>query len=196
MLSRLRSVAGGATDSGEEVPVYVRSIAVVAPTEDDYSFPSMGEIRDRQEIYTDGKAVLDSPLGSVVRGENGLYRVDYGGVQIIWVPPAERSLHVRLMVCAYIQEAGHRGICATMHRLGADCVWEGMKEDEAEFVQQCLHCVDSRAGNVVPRPLGEILYGTEVGEVLHFDYLKLGDRDDGYAYVLVLVDDASSFVSL
>ena len=196
LLSRLRSVGGGATDSGEEVPVYVRSIAVVAPTDDDYSFPSMGEIRDRQEIYTDGKAVLDSPLGSVVRGENGLYRVDYGGVQIIWVPPAEKSLHVRLMACAHMQEAGHRGICATMHRLGADCVWEGMKEDVAEFVQQCLNCVDSRAGNVVPRPLGEILYGTEVGEVLHFDYLKLGDSDDGYAYVLVLVDDVSSFVSL
>ena len=66
----------------------------------------------------------------------------------------------------------------------------------AEFVQQCLYCVDSRAGNVAPHPLGEILHGTEVGEVLHFDYLKLGDSDDGYAYVLVLVDDVNSFVSL
>ena len=38
------------------------------------------EVIARQNIYTtDGKAVLDSPLGSVVRGENGLYRVDYGG---------------------------------------------------------------------------------------------------------------------
>ena len=111
-------------------------------------------------------------------------------------PPVERSLQVRLMVCAHMQEAGHKGICATMHRLGAYYVWEGMKKDVIEFVQQCLHCVDSRAGNVVPRPLGEILHGTEVGEVLHFDYLNLGDIDDGYAYVLVPVDDVSSFVSL
>ena len=174
----------------------VRSIAVVAPTDADYSFPSMGDVWDRQDIYTDGNAVLDSPLESVVRGENGLYRIDYGGMQVIWVPPAMRSLQVRFMVCAHMQEAGHRGICATMHRLAAYCVWEGMKEDVTEFAQQCLHCVDSRAGNVVPRPLGEILHGTEVGEVLHFDYLKLGDSDDGYAYVLVLVDDVSSFVSL
>ena len=172
--SRLRSVGGGAADSGEEVLVWVRSIAVVAPTDADYSLPSVGEIRDCQDIYTDGKAVLDSPLGSVVRGQNGLDSVDYGGMQVIWVPPAERSLQVRLMVCAHMQEAGHRGICATMHRLGAYCVWEGMKEDVAEFVQQCLHCVDSRAGNVVPRPLGGIFHGTEVGEVLHFDYLKIG----------------------
>ena len=100
------------------------------------------------------------------------------------------------MVCAHIQEAGRRGICATMHRLGAYCVWEGMKEDVTEFIQQRLHCVDSRAGSVVLRPLGETLHGTEVGEVLHFDYFKLSDSDDGYAYLLVLVDDVSSFVSL
>ena len=34
---------------------------------------------------------------------------------MIWVPPAERSFQVRLMVCAHVQDAGHRGICATMH---------------------------------------------------------------------------------
>ena len=56
-LSQLRSVGGGAADSREEVPVCVRSIAVVTPTDADYSFPSMGEIRDRQDIDTDGKAV-------------------------------------------------------------------------------------------------------------------------------------------
>ena len=57
-------------------------------------------------------------------------------------------------------------------------------------------CGLPRARNLVPRPLGEILHGTEVGEVLHFDYPKLGDSDNGYANVLVLVDDVSSFVSL
>ena len=70
-------------------------------------------------------AVLDSPLGSVVRGENGLYRVDYGGMKVIWVPLAERSLQVRLMVYAHMQQDGNQGICATMHWLGAYCVWEG-----------------------------------------------------------------------
>ena len=38
--------------------------------------------------------------------------------------------------------------------------------------------------------------GRKSDKVHHFDYLKLDDSDDGYAYVLVLVDDASSFVSL
>ena len=107
-------------------------------------------------------------------------------------PLAKRSLQVSSVACVHMQDAGHMGICATMHRLRTYCIWEGMKEDVAEFVQQCLHCMDSRVGNVVPRPLDEILHGTEVGEVVHFDHLKLGDSDNGYAYVLVLVDNVSS----
>ena len=118
----------------------VRSIAVVAPTDADYSFPSTGENRDRQDIYTDGKTILDSSLGNVVRGENGLYRVDYGGMQVMWAPPAERSLQVRLMMCPHKQKDGYRGICATMHRLGAYCVWEGIKEEDysPEMMQKWL----------------------------------------------------------
>ena len=45
------------------------------------------------------------------------------------MPRAERSLQVRLMVCAHMQ-AGHGAICAAIHRLGAYCVWEEMKEEE------------------------------------------------------------------
>ena len=97
--------------------------AVVEPTDADYYFSSMGEICDSQDIYTDGKAISNSALESVVHGENGLYRVDYREMQVILVSPAERLLQVRLIVCAHImQDAGHRGICATMHQLRACCV--------------------------------------------------------------------------
>ena len=82
--------------------MYVRSVAVIASADADYSFPSMGEIQDRQDIYTDSRAVLDSSLGSVVHGESGLYRVDYGRMQVLWAPPAERSLQVLLMAYDHI----------------------------------------------------------------------------------------------
>lgn len=39
-------------------------------------------------MYTDDKSVLD-PLGIVMRGGNELYRVEYGGMQILWVLPVE-----------------------------------------------------------------------------------------------------------
>ena len=39
------------------------------------------------------------------------------------------------MVCAHTEEeAGHRGICTTMHRLGAYCVWEVAARTILEWV--------------------------------------------------------------
>eukprot|EP00903_Cladosiphon_okamuranus_P017345 g15980.t1 len=43
-----------------------------------------------------------------------------------------------------------------------------------DFVKQCLHCMDSKAGEMVPRPLGATVHGKRPGEVLHFDYLHVG----------------------
>ena len=75
-----------------------------------------------------------------------------------------------------------------------------------EFVRQCLHCVDSRAGDVIPRPLGETVHGTTPNEVVHFDYLYVGEsgplasqglsEEAGFRYILVIMDDLSKFVSL
>ena len=75
-----------------------------------------------------------------------------------------------------------------------------------EFVRQCLHCADSRAGDVVPRPLGETVHGTTPNEVVHFDYLYVGDsgplashglsEEAGFRYILVIMDDPSNFVTL
>ena len=109
------------------------------------------------------------------------------------------------MVCAHMQNAGHRGVRATTHRLEAYCAWGNMEKDRAKFVRQCLHCIDSKAGNALPRPLGNLVHGTDVGDVLHFDYLSLresdaidtsGSVDEGYKHVLVLMDDVSRFVWL
>ena len=80
-----------------------------------------------------------------------------------------------------------------------------MEKDLAKFVHQCLHCVDSKAGNAMPRPLGDLVYGTEVDDVLYFDNLSFGKSDaidtgglvDGdYKHVLVLMNDASRFIWL
>ena len=109
------------------------------------------------------------------------------------------------MVCAHMQDAWHRGVRATTHRLGAYCVWDNMEKDIAKFIRQCLHCTDLKADNAMPRPLGDLVHGTEVGDVLHFDYLSLGESDaidngglvdGGYKHVLVLMDDVSRFVWL
>ena len=45
-----------------------------------------------------------------------------------------------------------------------------------EFVRQCLHCVDTRAGEIVPRPIGDTVHSTAPGEVVHFDSLYVGSN--------------------
>ena len=80
-----------------------------------------------------------------------------------------------------------------------------MEKDLAKFVRQCLLCVDPTAGNAMPRLLGDLVHGTEVGDVLHFDFLGLGGSDaidtgslvdGGFKHVLVLMEDVSRFVRL
>ena len=66
-----------------------------------------------------------------------------------------------------------------------------MEEHVTEFVNHCLHCMDSKAGEKVTRPLGETMHSTRPGEVVHFDYLYVGasgrlgddglDEDGGYS---------------
>ena len=74
-----------------------------------------------------------------------------------------------------------------------------------EFVRQCLHCADTCSGDVVLRPLRETVHGTAPNEVVHFDYLCVGESgpqasqglsEDGFRYILVVMDDLSNVVSM
>ena len=99
-----------------------------------------------------------------------------------------------------------RGVVAALQRLSEYCCWFCMQEHVSEFVKQCLHCMDSKAGKKVPRLLGETVHGTRPGKVVHFDYFHVGangslgddslDEDKGYRYILVMMDDMSDWVWL
>ena len=101
-----------------------------------------------------------------------------------------------------MKEAGHRGAVATLQWPSEYCCWFRMEEDITEFVKKCLHCMDSKAGEKVTRPLGETMHSTRPGEVVHFDYLYVGasgpvgddglDEDGGYRQILVMMDDISN----
>ena len=106
---------------------------------------------------------------------------------------------------ATISTIGHRGVSPTLFRLKEYCVWSHMESHVREFVRQCLHCVDTRAGEIVPRPYGDTVHGTTPGEVVHLDFLYIRSsgpegsaglpEEDGFRYTLVIMDDLSNFVS-
>ena len=72
------------------------------------------------------------------------------------------------------------------------------------FVKQCLHRVDSKGGEIVPRPYGETVHGEFPNDVIHFDYLYVGTSGpvgsdglperNGFRYILVMMDYLSNFV--
>ncbi|CAB1109830.1 unnamed protein product [Ectocarpus sp. CCAP 1310/34] len=184
-----------------------RSAAVFMPSTPDCNLPSKNAIREVQQTVRasvgDTNACFTDTLGRVAPDDEGLFRVMIDGRKVLWIPDTARDMQLRLMLCAHMKEAGHRGVTATMHRLREYCCWSTMDRDVKEFVQQCLHCMDSKSGEIVPRPFGETVHGKRPGEVLHFDYLHVGksgplgadglDESDGYVYLLVMMDDLSNF---
>ena len=69
-----------------------------------------------------------------------------------------------------------------------------IEEHVAEFVKQCLHCMDSKAGEKVPRPLGETVHGTRPGEVVHTtnSMLERAGRWETMAWMRTRATDTSS----
>lgn len=74
--------------------------------------------------------------------------------------------------------------------------WECMKEDISVFVKTCLQCLVSRTGEVIPRPFFSALHATTINEVVHMDYLYIGDSISNLRYVILIRDDLSSYIWL
>lgn len=65
---------------------------------------------------------MDTPVGPEVRGTDGLYPMAYRNKRVLWILDGGKSMHKRLFMCGHMQEAGRRGVTATLIRL----CWHGM----------------------------------------------------------------------
>ena len=75
-----------------------------------------------------------------------------------------------------------------------------MREYIRSFINQCLHCLSCKGPLRIPRPLSEAIHADQPNTVLHFDYLFISQQGErashDFRYVLVLMDDHSTFVRL
>ena len=112
----------------------------------------------------------------------------------VYVPKSSLELKLKLLVVFHCGDMGHRGQLSTESVLSEEFVWESLKEDVKEFVNGCIHCLMTRTGETIPRPLGCALHGTKPNEVVHLDFLYMGSSFSTLKYLLLMKDDLSGYV--
>ena len=137
-----------------------------------------------------------------VQGENRAHapkaaKLDDSGILLLkgaaWIPDDCVDLKLRLLTVAHAGTAGHRGSDPTWHALRERFTWTDLREDVRTFVSSCLLCVLAKGGNKIPRPLSTTVHATKPNEVIHFDYLFLGESENDHKYVLVVKDDLTGY---
>ena len=180
----------GSGPSGEAVRVCYVQVPEVGP---DPTLPDKQAVKQVQAAIGAGAQAVDTPYGTATVDAEGLLRVVHQGRRVLWIPEAADELKKRLLVCAHMKDAGHRGVDATLERLRGHCVWSSMEDDVKEMVRDCLFCADYKTRGLGPRPLSDSFHGTQVNAVVHFDVLYLGksevadgvDLRDGFVCVFV-----------
>jgi len=126
-------------------------------------------------------------------GELGLY---YDSIGRLYIPSSDEELQLRIAVSAHCGLAGHRGYTTTCEIIKEKMYWEDMEDDIKAFVKGCLVCLLSSSGEKIRRPLGSQVHAEKVSELLHFDYLYIGESSNQKEYVLILKDDFSVYCFL
>ncbi|KAH9128004.1 hypothetical protein LEN26_009174 [Aphanomyces euteiches] len=162
------------------------AVPLISPlTDPGFIWPSLEEIASIQaaagdERPTDVMQAVGSPC--LVNGTGS-----------VWIPSSAKDLQIRICVVAHAGNSGHRGRDATLTSITSWCFWPTLRHDVETFLRSCLHCL-SIGGRLVPRPFGEQLHATQRNELLHADFLTLPmDTETGFAYVLLVKDDATFF---
>lgn len=64
-----------------------------------------------------------------------------------------------------------------------------MQYDIKIFFPSCLQCQSTIGGERVPRPMGHVIHADKLNELIHFDFLYMGESEADLKYMLTLKDD-------
>ena len=167
--------------------VLLQEAEQLAPNAGSIIWPDIAEFRRAQDTSPQKALTL-----GLVRAEDQLWK-ERGR---IWVPSSDLELQLRVLVVSHCGTIGHRGKDATLSILLESFWWPDISEDVNGFVKGCLHCLLTRTGDMVPRPLAHALHGTKPNEVIHADFLYMGPGQGDKKYTLIIRDDLSGYVWL
>lgn len=112
------------------------------------------------------------------------------------IPDAADGLKLEFLRVAHVGQDGHQGADATVASLRENFIWNGISTDTNDFVANCPQCVLAQGGSQIPRPLSPTLHPARPNEVLHFDFVFLGEGEDDKKYSLVIKEDFSGYAWL
>eukprot|EP00171_Calliarthron_tuberculosum_P013494 IDg13494t1 len=112
------------------------------------------------------------------------------------IPEKQFELQLKVMVISHSGANGHRGQDATLSTISEAFWLPGMRAATAALVWSCLHCLITRSGDLIPRPMGTALHGSQPNEVVHLDYIYIGLSVGDHKYLLIMRYDFSSYVWL
>lgn len=164
-----------------------KRVPLISPLTKDFVWPNLESIGVAQQFFVSTKYQQEQEL---VRKGDLLYHRGR-----VWIPNRD-DLRERVLIVAHFGLSGHRGAHSTYQSLKQFCSWRGQEEDVKKFLSECLHCLQVKGGKTIPRPLGETITATRPNQILHLDYLYIGEGEGNVKYILVLKDGLSHFCEL
>ena len=180
-----RWVRGYRNEKSMVCSILLQEADQLVPSADSIIWPDISVLKTSQAQHSPPDSVsLDQSHGLYKRGNR------------IWIPDADLELQLKVMVCSHCGSIGHRGCDATRSIILESFWWSTIDKGVEQLVRGCFHCIVTRTGEVVPRPLGTAIHGDRPNEVLHMDFLFMGAGTGGQKYVLILKDDLSHYIWL
>ncbi|KAG6612015.1 RNA-dependent DNA polymerase [Phytophthora cinnamomi] len=169
--------------------VPVEELSPLRPLADEqFIFPKRADLHAAQLAASRER----SRLQHASEEEDGVVTVDNRP----WVPTNAKDLLARIFVVAHCGSQGHRGQDAMALVLKERFYTVNLDDKVAKFVRQCLLCKHFKGPRQIPRPYGPLLTPTQRNEVVHWDFLSLGDGFGDSKYLLVVKDGISHFCEL
>ena len=134
------------------------------PAAESFSRPSIDSIRHSQQEHDLPSQILE------LHALDGLWKTDGR----IWIPQEDLELQLKVMVTSLSGTIGHRGKDATLSMLSEDFWRPSVRRDVDALVRDRFHCILTRTGERIPRPLGHAMHGDPPNEVVHMDVLYMG----------------------
>ncbi|POM76543.1 Hypothetical protein PHPALM_6210 [Phytophthora palmivora] len=180
-------IASVQTRSHQSPPV--SSLSRLRPLDDEnFVFPSREDIKVAQEAASRER----SRLNNFSEEEDGVVTIDHR----IWIPTAAHDLLARIFVVSHCGTQGHRGQEPMLLVLKNRFHISRLEDKLAKFVRKCLLCKHFKGPRQIRRPYGPLLTPVRRNEIVHWDYLTLGEGFGDSSYLLVVNDGISHFCEL